>query len=123
MSAPRTVTVHTTDHGPVTVPEPAWCLGQHPQDGHRADILHRGPGHTLTFRGRHITDAALVQAPFSELPADLTGREPGVSVDILGKTLNPVGLYELAAVLDSYADRLRDLADGLAVVLAGGEGR
>ncbi|MFJ8221426.1 hypothetical protein [Streptomyces griseus] len=27
MSTPRTVTVTTTDQGPVIVPEPSWCAG------------------------------------------------------------------------------------------------
>jgi hypothetical protein len=31
MTAPRTVTVPTRDHGPITFPEPAWCTGA----GHR----------------------------------------------------------------------------------------
>jgi hypothetical protein len=33
---------------------------------------------------------------------------------------DPTDLYCLAVALDSYADRLRDLADELAAILAGG---
>ncbi|MGW0596130.1 DUF6907 domain-containing protein [Streptomyces sp. NPDC002776] len=124
MSEPRTVTLPTIDHGPVTLPEPSWCIG-HADDRpeHRADILHRGPDVTLTFRGHHITDASLVLSPFSSIDVpELGSSTPGVSVSLIARTLDPRGLYELAAALDGYADRLRDLADELAVILAGGEG-
>ncbi|MEU5115118.1 hypothetical protein AB0G64_26875 [Streptomyces longwoodensis] len=33
---------------------------------------------------------------------------------------DPAGLYALAASLDAHADQLRDLADQLAAILAGG---
>ncbi|MFE3325838.1 DUF6907 domain-containing protein [Streptomyces sp. NPDC059176] len=44
------------------------------------------------------------------------GPTPGVSVFPLGKTLSPVQLYDLAAALDGYADRLRGLAADLAAL-------
>jgi hypothetical protein len=44
----RTVTVPTGDHGDVTVPEPFWCLGDHPFEGYRADIEHRSEEVPLT---------------------------------------------------------------------------
>jgi hypothetical protein len=122
MTEPRTVTLPTTDHGDVTVPEPAWCAGHTDhRPGPRAEILHRGREISLAFRGAHITDAALVQAPF--LPAgtpELGGPTPGVSVDVVGLVLDPVGAYELAAALDLHAAALRALAYDLAVILAGG---
>ncbi|MGY1499164.1 DUF6907 domain-containing protein [Streptomyces sp. QTS52] len=123
MSEPRTVTLPTEDHGDVTLDEPAWCVGHpnHRPDDLRADILHSGPDVTLTFRGQHIADASLVQSPFStaEIP-ELCSSTPGVSVHPLGRTLDPVQLYDLAATLDTYADRLRDLADQLHTILGGG---
>ncbi|MCX4972196.1 hypothetical protein [Streptomyces sp. NBC_00620] len=122
----RTVTLATLDHGEITIPEPAWCIGHpnHRPDDHRADILHSGPDTVLAFRGRHITDASLVQSPFStaEIP-ELCSSTPGVSVSVLGLTLDPVGLYELAAALETYADQLRNLADQLDTFLAGGDER
>lgn len=122
MSASRTVTINTLDHGPVTIPEPAWCIGAHPDGGYRADILHAGPDVALAFHGRHITDASLVQSPFAGATRPgLGGRTTGVSISIIGQTLDPVGLYGLAAALDGYADRLRDLADELAALLGGGQ--
>lgn len=114
----RTVTLPTSDHGPVTMPEPAWCAGHadHRPDSLRADLLHLGPDVRLTFRGRLLIDAGLVQSPYGIAPA------PGISVHEVGP-LNPREVYELAAALDSYADRLRDLADQLAAILAGGGGQ
>lgn len=116
---PRAITIRTSDHGDVTLTCPAWCTAQHAQDGHRADILHSGADVALVFRGYDIGDASLVESPFAELP----GGALGVSVSLLGRTLDPVALYDFAAVLDRHADQLRDLADQLHVLLAGGEGQ
>lgn len=125
MSAPRIVTLVTTDHGKITLPEPAWCTGHADhRPGFRCDILHCGPDVALAFRGVHISAACLVQAPFSNVVApENSGRQPGVSVSAISKTLDPAGLYELAAAFDGYADRLRDLADELTAILPGSEGR
>lgn len=122
MSEPRIVTLPTLDHGDVTLTCPAWCTGHadHRPDSYRADILHAGPDVALTFHGHDIGDAALVQSPFStiEIP-ELCSSTPGVSVSLLGLTLNPVQLYDLAATLDRHADQLRDLADQLHALLTG----
>jgi hypothetical protein len=113
----RSITLPTADHGPVTLPEPSWCVGHETAPGDmRADILHQGHDVPLRFRGYLIGEAALVQAPFAEQ----TGPEVGVSVSPLGQTLDARGVYELAAALDGYADRLRTLADELTAILAGG---
>lgn len=116
MTELRTVTIHTLDHGDVTVTCPAWCTTQHEPNGYRADILHSGPDVALVFHGRTIGDASLVQSPYAER----LGRKVGVSVSLLGQTLDPVQLYSLAAALDGYADRLRDLGDQLHALLNGG---
>jgi hypothetical protein len=115
----RTVTLHTADHGPVTIPEPSWCAGHtgHDPETFRADLTHTGPDVVLTFRGRHLAAACLDQATHAEL----TTREPRVSVDLLGASLDARAVYELAAALDTYADRLRDLADSLLVITAEGD--
>jgi hypothetical protein len=125
VTEPRLITLPTLD-GPVTLTCPAWCVGHadHRPDGYRADILHSGPDIVLAFHGQHITAAGLVQSPFAgDASQQLGGRTPGVSVSVIGRTLDPVHLYGLAAALDGYADQLRDLADQLATVLAGGEVR
>jgi hypothetical protein len=57
-----------------------------------------------------------VESPVAARP----GGGLGVSVDLLGQTLDPVGLYELAGALDIYADRLRDLADKVDTLRSGG---
>jgi hypothetical protein len=44
----RTVTIATSDHGNVTIPEPAWCLGYHPADRYRMNI---GPSVETTSHG------------------------------------------------------------------------
>ena len=125
---PRTVTLPTADHGDVTLPEPSWCVGHadHQDGDHRADILHRGPDIDFTFRGHHITAACLVQSPFSttDIP-EVSSSTPGVSISAIARTLDPASLYELAAAMDGYADRLRVLADELATILANerGEGQ
>ncbi|MFD6998819.1 DUF6907 domain-containing protein [Streptomyces mirabilis] len=121
---PRTITLPTSDFGDVTVDEPAWCDGHpdHRPDYMREDIHHSGPDVSLTWRGHHITDACLVQSPFTKTDVpELSSRTPGVSVAIIARTLNPAQLYDLAAALDTYADQLRDLADKLDTLLAGGD--
>ncbi|QQM42806.1 DUF6907 domain-containing protein [Streptomyces liliifuscus] len=123
MTEARTVTLQTLDAGEVTLPEPSWCVGHadHQPDNYRADILHQGEDVVLTFRGHFITDAGLVQSPFAtHASPGLGGRTTGVSVSVIARTLDPAGLYSLAASLDGYADRLRDMADQLSAILAGG---
>ncbi|MFG2311183.1 DUF6907 domain-containing protein [Streptomyces sp. NPDC048566] len=116
-SAPRTITLPTVDHGTVVLPEPTWCAGHtdHHPDTNRADILHTGPDTPLTFHGRTLSTACLTQAPHASRDRDVR-----ISVSMYGAELDPTGVYELAAALDAYADRLRDLADQLAALLAGG---
>ncbi|MFD0138006.1 DUF6907 domain-containing protein [Streptomyces sp. NPDC127159] len=119
----RSITLPTSDHGEVTLPEPPWCLGAsvHEPGGYRADILHRGPEQTIAFRGDPISEAGLVQLPYGSTDPELGSPTPGVSVSLVQLTLDPVGLYELAAVLDRHAEQLRGLADELTLLLAGSE--
>ncbi|WP_405677302.1 hypothetical protein OG292_22480 [Streptomyces sp. NBC_01511] len=112
----RTVTLPTSDYGPVTLPEPSWCIGHEDQaPGQRADILHTGPERTATFRGHQLAAAGLVQSPYALLPS---GRLIGVSVQHtgLGLTLAPGGVDQLAAVLVEHAVQLRALARQLTVL-------
>ncbi|MBT2673972.1 hypothetical protein J7E95_24755 [Streptomyces sp. ISL-14] len=117
---PRTVTLPTLDHGDVTLPEPSWCAGHpDPRPQYRTDLTHYGPEHRLTFNGDELFRLMLGQSPHAEE----TSREVCAYVEQSGYTgsLAPAGLYDLAATLDAHADRLRDLADQLAAVLAGGD--
>lgn len=122
MSGPRTVTVHTADHGDVTLPEPTWCLGEHAEQngGHRADISHDGPEMALEFEGRELLSAGLVAYPFAERLA----RGPVAAVDLGGDwhSLDADGLRALAARLVVHAGRLRDLASELAALERAGDG-
>lgn len=125
MSAkPRTVTLATSDHGNVTLPEPSWCEGHthHDPETLRADLLHTGPDVQLNYRYTTLLSAGLTQSPFASDDAtpELGNRTTGVSVWPLGNTLDPTQLYDLAARLDTYADHLRGLADQLGALLAGG---
>ncbi|MDX2675815.1 DUF6907 domain-containing protein [Streptomyces sp. NY05-11A] len=116
----RTITLPTTDAGDVTVPEPAWCVGHDGyRPGYQVDILHRGEYHGVRFRGLEIGDASFVLSPCPP------GGEVGVSVSLVSQTLDAVGLYELAAVLERHAEQLRGLADQLDVLResTGGENR
>ncbi|MEU6244803.1 hypothetical protein [Streptomyces sp. NPDC047024] len=121
MSAePRTITVPTEDYGDVTLPEPDWCIGHADEQehvGYRVDISHGGPDVELVFWGEALTYACLTQSPFAEQAP----RTIGVSVGLLKRTLTAVELYELAAAVDGYADRLRDLADKLDQLTDGGD--
>lgn len=120
---PRTITLATLDHGPVTLPEPAWCRGHadHHPDTYRTDLSHYGPEHRLTFNGDELFRLMLAETPYAEH----AGREVCAYVEQRGYTgsLTPAGLYDLAAALDHAADHMREFADQLAVLLDGGEVR
>ncbi|MFM9796538.1 DUF6907 domain-containing protein [Streptomyces turgidiscabies] len=124
MSEPRTITLRTFDQGDVTLSCPEWCVGHahHDPESARADILHKGPDVNLAFHGTEVIAACLAQSPYAT-PGDpaLGGQTIGVSVYPPGRTMTPVQLYSLAAALDGYADRLRDLADQLHALLGGGQ--
>lgn len=117
MTARRTVTVETVDHGPVTVTCPSWCLGVHPDGGYRVDITHAGRVMEFeadTSRGPVVVLlAALELRPFTELPP---GPVVFVNVEIGGDWYpsSPGQLESLAAALVGHAARLHGLAERLA---------
>ncbi|MFH8369174.1 DUF6907 domain-containing protein [Streptomyces sp. NPDC018031] len=121
MTRPRTVTVHTRDHGPVTLFEPPWCLGQHRDGEYRADLVHEGQETALRApvpAGGHVTvmTAALVAYPH----ATARGTEPTVAVELSGDWYHyaPAGLDQLAAAAVVHATELRALARQLTVFRA-----
>lgn len=84
MSDPRTVTVDTGDHGPVTLAEPFWCLGVHPAEGYRDDIEHAGEPIRLTIETSchgpvQLLGFSLMQRPFS--PSGPTGVVVAAELD------------------------------------------
>ena len=97
MSEP-TVTIMTGDHGPVTIPEPAWCMGLGHKDRHayRADIAHIGelaPVRVDTPDGpRDLLTLSIEQHPFSEHDGD---REPHIAVQLL----NGIHGYDAAGMV------------------------
>lgn len=121
MSEPRTVTLPTSDHGDVTIPEPVWCVGHpDPHAEYRSDLTHFGPEHRLTFDGQPLYTVMLAQSPLSEIAS----RKTCAYVEQSGHTgsLDAGGLYDLAAALDAAADQLRAFADQHSALLAGGAG-
>ncbi|WP_236243148.1 hypothetical protein [Streptomyces sp. CC228A] len=121
MTARRTVTVRTIDHGPVTLTCPAWCTGHtgHPA-GYRADLSHTGPEHVLVHEGEPLHVAQLVRFPYGARP-----NTTGLYVEQSGfaQTLTPVGVDGLAAALVAHAARLRHLARELSALHAAEEDR
>ncbi|MDJ0461576.1 hypothetical protein [Streptomyces sp. H27-C3] len=117
MTAPRTVTVPTLDHGPITIPEPAWCLGHEGhQPEYRVDITHTGSEHSFTFNGHPLLVTMLTQAPC----ATIGTRDTGLHVEQTGyaRTLDPTALGQLAAALVEHAATLRAQARALSALLA-----
>ncbi|MGW2896820.1 DUF6907 domain-containing protein [Streptomyces sp. NPDC001212] len=114
---PRTATVEVLVVKALEVDEPEWCVGHGEDEAHfKADVLHCGPDITLSHDGREVSVASLVQAPYSQESSTL----PGVSLSLLGQTLDPAGVREFADALTAHAQQLRDLADELAALLARG---
>lgn len=113
-------TIRTRDHGDVTITCPPWCIADHPDDGHRADITHEGRPIVLDvptrFGGAEILGCSLAQAPYTELP------DPGpavyVVVDLGGdwQAFGPAELEQLADGLMTHALRIRGLAARLRLI-------
>lgn len=121
MTAPRTVTVLTSDHGPVTILEPAWCAGEHATGNRRDEIAHVGPSIDITVnteRGpMRLLELMLWQDPFAK-PAYpqgtavhvvahlLDGDHPGYDVEGLDGLVTD--LLEAAGQVSRVARRLAD---------------
>lgn len=126
MSVRRTVTIRTHDRGSVTIPEPSWCAGEHPDGGARVDITHVGAEHPLTLPTRSgpavVLVASLESRPFV---TDSFLKGPFMSVYIDGDhhETGLAGLEAMADALTAHADQLRDRARELALILSRGEAR
>jgi hypothetical protein len=111
--------VRTIDHGPVTLPEPAWCLGDHEAGGYRTDLSHTGEEHRFDFDDEVLLIASFTQDPF----ATRGPRTAGLYVEQTGfaRTLDPDEVDQFAASLVEHAAALRALARQLVIEIARGE--
>lgn len=124
---PRTVTVQTADYGAITVPEPAWCTGEHPDGLLRCEIAHTGPSIALTVGTRRgpqrLAELLLWQDPFPT-PSNTNGADVYVTVHLLDADhfdYDVVGLEGLAADLLEAAGKVRYMARRLACETPRGE--
>jgi hypothetical protein len=123
VSDPRTITIPTLDHGPVTLPEPFWCAAEHLVDGYRADIAHEGEEHPLTVDAMdgqvQVATAFLYQRPFAE--RSTTAVVVAVDFGAEANEYDAQSLAGLADALVSYAvGPLHSLIERLQL-LEGGE--
>ncbi|MFD8950520.1 DUF6907 domain-containing protein [Streptomyces xanthophaeus] len=106
----------TIDAGPVTLPEPSWCVGHaNERLGYRVDIHHSAP--LPVPDGLVDLHAELVAYPCGTVPVPTS-----VHIELIGPsaTLDPAGLREFATALVTRAALLRDLADRLTALRAEG---
>jgi hypothetical protein len=119
MSA-RTVTIPTSDHGDVTIPDPPWCTGQFHESGElRYDITHTGPDIELTTATEDgpevILRLTMEQQPFGN-PDTFPGTDVHVAVELLDghHPRDAAGLDRLADDLIEAARRVRLMGRRLA---------
>ncbi|WP_155058814.1 DUF6907 domain-containing protein [Streptomyces blattellae] len=110
MSGRRTVTVHTRDHGPVTITCPEWCSVDHTAGPvqHRADVAHTGLELSLTVPSAHGPSewlyVCLDVGEFSE-----HDRSIGVVLEVGGASVRvtPARLRALADRLTAQLGQVR----------------
>lgn len=105
-----TVTLQTLDHGRITIPEPAWCVGH---DGEqivqRVDITHVGTTTAGEYEGGEFLPARISWGPFAELRPE---PYPLADVDEF-PGMDPDELRQLAAEVGTHAGRLYAKANEL----------
>jgi hypothetical protein len=119
----RLITIHTSDHGPVTLPCPLWCTQTTHQDGARRDeISHTGPSIPVTIGGvpgpgpRQILELRFWQDPHPE-----AGSRHGTAMYVLAHLdgqpheYDAAGLDELVTDLLEAAGKVRYMARRLGV--------
>lgn len=105
MTAGRTVTVQTSDHGWLTIPEPVWCRSPHDVRTARADIHHEGAEHAATVDVAGCGPVRFLTAFLSQFPfAEHSDRGLCVAVEIEGEhcEFDPAGLDGLADALTAH---------------------
>jgi hypothetical protein len=124
MTARRTVTVQTGDHGPVTVEEHPWCTADHDAPlAFRSDISHFGPDIEIRVdspRGTaSVMSLCLAQYPYTQLPV---GTGLHMSVCLADGDCWPVdvpAIETLATQLAHGVNKVRYAARRLAVETGG----
>ncbi|MEW2177159.1 hypothetical protein AB0890_12620 [Streptomyces sp. NPDC005406] len=124
MTARRTITVPTADHGDVTVTEPDWCTADHTFEGYREDIEHSGATtylaiHTECHGPTHTLPVTFVWRPFSPTDALI---KAAIETD-QAHEFDPAGLDRAADALVEHARTLRVYARQLATLRAKAAGR
>lgn len=102
--APRTVTVQTGDHGPVTMPEPFWCKWTTPAVSRRSDICHFGEEQALVVDTLRSGDVRVAAAQLTQWPFSLRDRQVRVAVELdVELEFDAASLALLADSLVAYA--------------------
>ncbi|NUP17093.1 MAG: hypothetical protein HOZ81_13490 [Streptomyces sp.] len=124
----KTAQVRLVDGTTATVWEPSWCLGEHDQGGHLADLLHDGPELVLAVDSERgpveLLRACLTQSSYAGRPED---RVTCLAVSIGGgdtrRYRTESAVRSLMVQLAFEAGRLGDLAAELGAVLRTEAGR
>ncbi|MFJ8309790.1 MULTISPECIES: DUF6907 domain-containing protein [unclassified Streptomyces] len=112
-----TVTVPTSDHGPVTLTCPVWCAGHEAAPKYRADLGHESVEHLLEVQveGEPVTlmTAVFERRPFATRPPG-TGIVLNLEIDGQFYPLDQAGVDEVAAAMETVTVDLRVLSRRLA---------
>lgn len=116
-----TVTVPTSDHGPVTLSCPVWCIGHEDAVKYRADLAHESAEYRLEVPvdGHPVTlmTALFERRPYAVRPPG-TGTFLNVEIDGQFHPLDPDGVAEVAAGMETATVDLRVLGRRLARFIA-----
>lgn len=120
----HTIIVQTGDHGPVTLPDPLWCIGKdHPDGIARQDVAHLGPQSTVSIQTPDglldLLTIGLAEVPFSTNGAE---RVTHATVELGSAdtwTADAAGLDDLATRLIEAAGKARYMARRLAAETRG----
>lgn len=82
MSAPRTVTVQTGDHGPVEIPVPHWATWTTPAVDYRRDICHNGEEHAVVVDTPCCGEVRVAAAQLTQWPYSVCDREVLAAVEL-----------------------------------------
>jgi hypothetical protein len=112
-----TVTVQTLDHGEVTVPEPAWCLGHDDEYvGYLADVTHNGARTVAPLVTAKYGLAQIMHAYISHAPHAQQQPEPKPLLSFLldgHGDLDAADGHNLARALRIAAVRIERMATAL----------